>query len=248
MDNNQGKSSPLGSVITEIIIAAVLVILILGTLNYFSILPLSQSFPFLSFLPQQSGITQLQKTEQSVSSSSGSGTISILPNLRAVVQAVEPQKITNSSASASYKFLPKSGIKISGPLRIDMEVGAVTNSVKASDSDGLMFNNGLKYENKDFRLLRVFYYPKDKNWAIETRANNKSQYSFLAKAPKGTNFLKITLLISSDGKSITVLTPGAKSKTIPFSDSLYAAGKQMNIATQVAPNSELDIYSLYYQY
>src|SRR3989338_2164785 len=66
MDNNSKKSSPVRSVLSEIGIAALLVVLILCTLNYFRILPVSQSFPILSFLPQQpvnSNNLQLQTQE-----------------------------------------------------------------------------------------------------------------------------------------------------------------------------------------
>ncbi len=242
---DKAQKTALTSLLVEVGIAAVLVLLILLTLNYFNILPLSSTFSFLSFLPQQtqSGVNNLSQ----LSGTSGPGI-----NTRSVIFPSSPQKIANGSDKVLFTLVKNSFVKPTGTLRIDAELvdsRGVLGKGTATEASGLTFKNNLKFQDSNYRHLRIFYLPKGQNWLLESRENNASKFAILKHLiPTSLNFIKATLFIDAEGKAVTVLVDGRKSKTIQLQSSLYAGGNQMNIMAQVAPQSELDMYGLYYQY
>ena len=238
MENKKG--SFLGATIAEILVLVILVILIVSTLNYFGIIRLSQSLPFLSFLPQQTQVSnQLQKRDSNVNAMQNGKTI-----VRSIVKADGPQVLENTGSSTLYKFIATSSAKFTRETRIDLEL-SVNNM---SSPSGIFFNNGLEYGDKNYKALRVFRADSNKNWLLEYRSQNKSTYTILAKAASRNEFKKFALLISQNGKTVTILSPGLQQKVLNLSDTFYDADRQMRAHAQVAPQSTLTIYSLSYQY
>jgi len=233
MDGN--KKTAVQGLIIEAGIAGFLVILILITLNYFNILPISDSFSFLSFLPRQGAAgVQVQN---------GSGT-----RMKLVVRPVNPLLSANGTKNTLFTPIASSSVNVTRQFRIETEVS--DNGGKASTlGGGLTIKNTKKFSDNDYRHLRIFYYPKNKNWLLEARSKNKSQFFFLTRAPlKGANFEKITLIVNSKGDGVTVLVPGIPERTFKLNDSLYDAGSQLNALISTPSKSEFDLYSLSYEY
>ncbi len=247
MDNNSKKASSLGSTLVEVGVAGVLIILILSTLNYFGILPLSSNFKFLSFLPTQTKSSSLFLSPNSGVGKRGNNALSNVVT-RVLVRPIEPKKLVNGTDNFLFAPIASSSVKIKDNIRIDMELTNVQGS-SATQGSSLVFRNSFKYQDSKYRHLRVFYYPKNKVWILEARSKNKSQFFTLKKEnAKGPNFAKVGLIVNPSGKSVTLLVAGKRNKTIVLADSLYDSGKVMNSSVQIAPHSELDIYGLYYQY
>lgn len=243
MDNK--NSFTFAGLFGEITIVIVLVLTILTTLNYFKIIPLSSTFPFLSFLPQQQKI----QFKTPISISSPPATLNRSITSRLLISPLENKIFNNKTINNQYIGVNKSAIKPTNSLRIDVEMSVSLLDNDATGSSGLIFKNNFPYEKQEYRHVRMFYYAKAKNWLLEFRSQGKSNYFLIAKAPtNGVNFIKFALLIDKKGKNITAIVPGVSSRTFKLADSLYANSRQMNMFAQVAPHSQLNIYSLSYQY
>ncbi len=247
--DNKPKNSTLSAFFLEVGIAAVLVILILGTLNYFGIIPLSKSFPFLSFLPSQS---QGQNYLGQFGLAPNQPNSKVLPNLngktirtRGIVIPTSPKTFVNNGSTILYSPIASGGAKFTRQARVDVEL-TVNNGASGS---GILFTNGKKFADKDYKAFRIFHNGEKNNWQAEYRSQNKSTYTMLVKSTsKGNEFRKIAFIISANGKVFTIFVSGVPSKIIQLSDSFYGAGQQIFASVQVAPKSELEINSLYYQY
>ena len=243
------KGSGLSSVITEVAIAAVLVVLILGTLNYFAILPLSKTFPFLSFLPAQStqGEPKTGNQGQQTRTNQNQGRAS---QVRQLIVPSDVKTFANSTSEYKYNPIKDGGIKVAGPVRINVEIGIdlVPSDQKASDSSGLIFGNGLAKSQKDFRFLRLFLWPPGKGWGLEYHYAGKSEFYSLLSMPTGEIYGRFSILISGNGKQVTVTTPTFEQKTFNLPESLYTTTNQMDSSIQVAPGQTVTVSLLNYQY
>ncbi len=229
------------TIVVEGLVVVLLSVLILATLNYFNILPISQNLRFLSFLPQQTRI-QVTNKPSALLPNGTSGTI------RTLVRPVTPLLISNDKNEYLYVPIQNSEIEVNGQIRIDAEL--MDNSTSDSSTSGIIFRNGIKPDDAGYQHLRVFYNPKDQNWLLEHKDNNKAQYYGIS--PKNDdpqfNFRRISLILSEDGKTITLLISGVPGKTITLLNSMFLPSNKMNMMAGVAPGSELNIYGLYYQY
>ncbi len=244
------KGSGLSSVITEVAIAAVLVALILGTLNYFAILPLSNTFSFLSFLPQQSiGVKPQTRGNQGQQATTGQNQ-GRTSQVRQLIVPSDVKTFSNPTSEYKYNSIKDNGIKVTGPVRINVEMGVdlAPSAQKASDSSGLIFGNGLAKSKKDFRFLRIFYWPPSKNWSLQYQYGEKPEFFNLLSMPTGEIYARFSILISGNGRQVTVTLPTLEQKTFNLPDSLYTATNQMGSSIQVAPGQTVTVSSLNYQY
>lgn len=224
----------------EIIIIIFLISAILGTLNYFSILPLSNTFPFLSFLPRQSQQKTLNKITK-VTQKPQQETV------RYLITSDDPKSFTNSTNSYQYNLIPGNAIKVPKEITINVEIDIKDKASKNASTSALMFDNG-SYNSKDnYKFLRLFYNQNGKNWALQYHYNNNKFFNLLNQ-PLGKVHGRFSINISSDGKNLSILLPTGERKSIQLPDSLYSASSQMRTHVQVAPGSEVTISSLSYQY
>lgn len=249
MDKEKEQNSLLVAGVAEVAIAAVLIIAILGTLNYFAILPLSNTFSFLSFLPQQSNQTKLSRGNQRQQTTKGSSQDQISQLTQLIVPS-NAKTFTNSASEDKYNVIKGSEIRVMGPLKINVEMGIELASAveKASGSSGLVFGNGLIQSPKDLGFIRLFYYPPGRNWALGYYHGDNSEFYNLLSMPTGEIYGKFSLLISENGRQVTVTLPTSENKTFNLPDSLYTATNQMSSTIQVAPGHTVTVSSLSYQY
>ncbi len=217
-------------IVIEVIVGIILIIFIAIALNYFNVVNL----PFLSSLPTRS------------ENSSGANSANSLDEARSTIAPVivpsSPFTSQNTTGKSQYKVLPNGGIKVTGELTLDTEIKANTTN---NDSSGIMFTNSFKYEDSNFRMIRLFN-DKSNNWSLEFRSKGKSEYFFIKKGI--TNVDKFFVKISKDGRSVQVFSTGDVNQVFKLSSSLYDTSEQMFSTIQVAPNSQIDIFSLYYEY
>lgn len=214
---------------------------IILVLNYFNIIPISYFFPN-SFMPQKS-----VKKDISLNSDGFIGRTVIdnqnLSGTRTVISPNNPIEIENDKSEFAYKMIDNSFVDAESILSIDFEL-KITDI--ATGSSGIVFTNGLSYESADYRSFRIFYYEPDKSWGLEYRANNKSEYRNISPAGMDDIFGKFIVVVSRDGKSISVLSNNSDAQTYEFDESLYDVSRVLNAVTEVAPESRLEIFSLYY--
>lgn len=225
----------------ELVVTVLLIALILATLNYFSLIPLSETFPSFSFLPklktQQKKPTQLQSNTQKT------------PTIQYLVAPNNPKTFSNNTSDFLYEVFPNESIRVLGPITIAVELTVEDDSKNGNKSSSYMFDNGLYQSlNKDYRFLRVFYYAPDKNWAVEYYYGGESKFLSLISVGSGEIYGKFVLSISSDGKEVKITLPTGQEKTFALPDSLYTATNKMRSIIQVAPTSEVSVISLSYQY
>lgn len=228
----------------ELVVTVLLIALILATLNYFSLIPLSETFPSFSFLPKL-------KTQQKKSPPSKAITQKA-PTIQYLVAPNNPKTFSNNEDQYVYNPLENSSIRVMGPVRIDIEmtVSKLTEAKEnASTSSSLMFDNGLYQSlNKDYRFLRLFYSAPHKNWALEYYYGGRSKFLPLLSVGSGEIYGKFILSISSDGKNVKITLPTGEQKALDLPDSLYTATNKMRSMIQVAPFSQITLHSLSYQY
>lgn len=235
--------------VAEIIFVLLLVVLVLTTLNYFKIISLSKTFPFLSFLPSITSENLKQDRTTKPTSS-----INRNSNIKTIITPNAPKTVNNTASEYLYITLPDGAVKVAGGIRIDVELyiemGEATKS--SSDSSAFLFTNGLARSRGDFRFLRLFFWPPAKEWTVLYHHEGTNQYSkpilIVSKEPADKAYGKFSLIISRDGKSVTTISPTGEQKILQLDDSLYTTTNQMFSAVQVAPNSKITIISLSYQH
>lgn len=250
MDKDKKDNSLLAAGVAEIVIAAVLIIAILGTLNYFAILPLSQTFSFLSFLPRQS--TQVKPQTQG---NQGQQTITNqnqgqFANVRQLIVPSDIKTFANSTGEFKYNSIKDGYIRVEGPVRINVQMGIDLgpSPQESSDSSGLIFGNGLASSKNDLRSVSLLYSPQYKSWILHYYYGEKQEFFYLLSMPTGEVYGGFSLLISGNGRQVTVTLPNFDQKTFNLHDSLYTAINQMNPSIQVATGQTVTVSSLNYQY
>ncbi len=250
MDDDKKGKSLLAAGLVEITIVTVLIVAILGTLNYFAVLPLSDTFPFLSFLPQQSTQVNPQKRDNQFPQAKIGQNQDQSSNVRRLIVSPDVKTVTNSTIDYKYDSIKDSFIKVTGPVRINIELGfdLTPDAQTASGSGSFMFGSGLGGSKKDLRILSLFYWPPGKTWALQYLYGEKSEFYNLISMPTGKIYGRFSLLISGDGKQVTVILPTFEQKAFNLPDSLYTATNQMNSTIQVAPGQTITVSDLNYQY
>jgi hypothetical protein len=245
MNHNSRSNLPL--IVVEIVVVSVLVTLILSTANYFRVVPLSEFFPLFSFLPTQAQVTDLT-TGRGVSNdpqiSSGASSIRV----RQIIGASDPLVIKNSSKEAVFSDIEKSHIEPDGQLRVDMELSIAFDASGSDTVSGLYFKNNFPHDSPLRKDLRVFYSYKDNNWVLEFRSDGKSSFFTLTKDSGKDKSIRVSLIISADGRNITALVPDTRGSIFQLKDSIYSNGNQMSMLLHVPPHSSLTVFSAYYQY
>lgn len=233
-----GKKGSVNSLIVEFLVAVALIIGIIFTLNYFNVVPLSNEFSFLSFLPHQAITNPITEPSQTtINQEMGTSVVG-------VVRSIQPLTADNSgNGSYLYQLIPGGSLTLSKSTRIDVELSTTV----SSGSGGIIFANKNKYTDLAYKAIHVFLNQPKNNWLLEYRSQSKSNYLFLVKGG-GDNFKKFTLIIPSDGKSITVLSPAFEAKTLKLQDPVFSGENKLDALIEVAPKSKTVIYSLYYQH
>jgi hypothetical protein len=234
----KNKQSVVAAFIVEGVIVLVLVTAILVTLNYFGIVPLSRTFSFLSFLPSQTRI-QSGSLSRNVQNQVPRNQGTSAGQQKSVITSESPMVVENTAKEFKYEPVKNGFINPRGELTIEADLTVGEN---VGGGTGIVFTNGLGFDDDNRRSLGLYFYPKDGNWLIEYRANNKSEYRGIKVTQKAAKF---KLIVGPLGKSVLV-TSGSDSVNFQFSSSLYDAGKQMRMGSQVGPNSTLTINSLTY--
>lgn len=238
------KSAAIKGMLIEISVAGMLVILILGTLNYFNILPLSQTFPFLSVLPSQQKAQVSNNPSIIQRQSSNSPQSATVPAIKVLVESTSPKKFSNSASQTSIKYLEDSYVlaNYNRSLGIDIDM---TISGSSSSSSGISLGENI-YSNSLPRIS-LYYFSQANSWLLSEDNAGEKKYTTLAKVEKDSIINgKFTLLISRDGKTIKVQPPAGNNITINLSRSLYGSKRSLTITTLVAPNSSLNLNYLRY--
>lgn len=226
----------------EVAVIAVLVFLILATLNYFRILPLSDTLPFLSFLPQQSAsqrtakpfaITQTQQKRP--------------PFVQQVIAPSDPKIFTNDTKVNKTFPIKGSGTRVINGLQIDVEM-TLKQDKKSTAAAGFMFDNGLKFDDKNLRRLFLFYWPKSNAWVLSYQYGNQKEFTGNLVRIRGAIYGKFSLKISKDGRNVVIVLPNGEERTLALKEPLYGVKNTMSARVSVPPNSGLTISSLSYQY
>lgn len=232
------------SLIVEILVVLVLFVLSLSVLNYFNILPVTKTLPFLSFLPSKTAISQGQ-------AASGVPVADDKAKAQVVIQNVvtpdKPVEVKNDKKEYDFKALENSSIKVEWPITIDFEMAFDVLNAEGKDSSGLAWGNEFPYTDNKQRVLSILRYPPENTWMMAYHADGKDTYFPLQKDDQKKAFAKIRMTISADGKEVTLSGQGINNKfTLP--SSLYENSSLMTMSAQTAPNTKLDIYSAYYEH
>lgn len=248
MEKDKKGNSLLAAGVAEIVIVAVLIIAILGTLNYFAILPLSRTFPFLSFLPRQSTQVKPQTQDNQGQETRTNQNQGQLANVRQVIIPSDIKTFTNSTGE--YNPIKDGYIKIEGPIRINVQMGIDIgpSSQEASDGSGLVFGNGLANSIKDLRSVSILYSPQYESWILHYYYGEKQEFFYLLSMPTSEVYGGFSLLISGNGRQATVTLPNFDQKTFNLPDSLYTTTNLMHTSIKVATGQTVTVSSLNYQY
>ena len=243
---NDKKEPLLKVVLIEFSIIAFLVIIISAILNYFSILPLSNTFSFLSFLPKQKLFNQ--KINNNPNLTLETNKPQVKPNAFSkfsVVIPSKPQIITNPDDKYIFRVINGSYYKIlpNVEMKIDVEIETLTNG-KSDETTGLIFADDLKKTNA--KSLFLFYYQKTKTWGLRYKHGNTTKYLPISEDITPQPSFKATFYIDANGKEIySVLSNGAK-KALILPESMYEETRVINAIAQVSPLATLKINSLNY--
>jgi len=175
----------------KILVIILLCIIIVGTLNYFNILPLSSKFALFSFLPHQG--EQIQNSM--VTSSPVSKKI---PEQQQVISPDKPMTFSNDKNSDDRLSIPDSNIRVLKDLQIDVEFSNTkTNQTPSNATAGYIFDNDLPADNKNLRLLYLFYYFSTNTWNLEYLYDGKTIFFPNILKATGQIYGKFSLNISS---------------------------------------------------
>lgn len=241
--SSQGFLSFLQVGVLEAIFIALLVAIIIVTLNYFNVVPLSRTFSLLSFLPQQKDTSPQKSLLVGTPPTITKGG----PTIHYLITPNDPKKFTNDTSEYKHTVISDSTIKVRGELGIDIEIGIDLAGEKSSQSSGFQFTNALPSE-KDSITLFLYLLPSGREWGIQYRHADSEQIFPLFKVPSGKIYGKFSLNISSDGRRVSATLPSGEKKTIVLPDTIYSVTNLMSSAVLVAPNLEVSIFSLNYRY
>lgn len=223
----------LKSAALELVVVLILSLLLIAGLNYFRVISLN-TFPVFSFLPQQN-------LKNSLPAQLNTKTFAIItPN--------NLKTISNSSSGFNYQYISYSKVNVKGEIVIEGEISASSVAKKTISGSGISFKNPYNAFTPNERRLIISYDATQKNWTLEYRGNGKTRTYFLSKDRNPTPFIKFNLSIDSSGKSADVFVAGEKTSRVVFPESIYDKGRTMQVFAQTPPNSDITIYSLYYQY
>lgn len=232
---NEKKTSPLKFAIGEVLVVISLCFLIIVTLNYFKILPLSENFGFLAGLPQQS-------TSSSPQGGKPKGDISDQIFVRSVVMPFRPLIIKNTSTQTESQYVATSTAKLyKSSINVQMVVA------DKSDTTGISFANDKKYTTKEYRSLQIFRDIKSQNWMLQYITGSDSTYTYLTSSYNGNDFKNFTIMIENNGRNLTILSPSFVSKKITLPSSFYEFGNNIHASANVGPGATFTIFSLTYQ-
>ncbi len=232
-------------------------LLILLAFNYFNLIPLSDINPVFYALPR------LQSRSNSFISGAASDDSTFFnsgfPNLSACNPLVEDNIIINSLVSCTSPVVYKNtGFKVTyngvstpiapdqnKPLQINFAVKLVFGNDYnyKSGNDGIILG-GDQAENRIF----ILYNYATQTWGVFFIYGEKlTQFQPIYTVTAGTTQRAFfSLLISPDGKQISLISPNGLLQTFTSQGSLYSKDGTISTSAVVAPNSEVDVYSLNY--
>lgn len=254
MDNIQQKGKVGSPLLLEILLIVTLVAITLVTLNYFNIVPLSSSLPIFSFLPRLGSgtVSQPSKPVNQLATNPSIPTTqtSKESTTKTIVTSNLPKVFSNNESKYKWTTIENSFVTVLGDIRIDVEIGVKSTLISAQKeaSNGMLFTNGLASSDKDHRYIVLFYYLPDQNWVVGHKSGGELKFLPLVTKKETDIFGRFDLLISSDGKTVTVTPSQGKQETIQLVESLYQTTNKMKSVAQVSPGSDITIYSLQYEY
>ncbi len=243
----QNNKSSLSSYVIEGGVILVLTVVILFTLNYFSLIPFSKIFPWLSFLPTSSRSIS-QRVAFNIPTPTPTSSL-----LRYIVTEKNPLMYKNPDpAYVSYYPVDGSTLQVPGKLKIHIKVEVLSSGIKGNVStpSGMLIDNSLRSSSREYQYIKLFYFQPNNTWIVQYFMNGElSKGVPLLTLDKTSNYLgDFTFEISTNGKFLTIYTPTGKSKKVAFPQSFYNTSDIIRTVVQVAPHSEVDVLSLSYQY
>ncbi|MDZ7320019.1 MAG: WD40 repeat domain-containing protein [candidate division KSB1 bacterium] len=109
-------------------------------------------------------------------------------------------------------------------------------------SSGIQLNNGEQFNSSDWRNLSMEF--ERGNWVLYASTVGVNLLSNQDGKLFADREGKYSLLLSEDGKTISVVLPDRQRRSFPLSDSLYAKGKDLSIQIKTAPKSTFTITEL----
>jgi len=197
-------------------------------------------FTFPNFFSPQQNNALLPKTQNGTN-------IDDITNKKALLNPL-PKNFANESSEWVMTEIPNSKIKVTSSMKIDVGMRAkFQNNAPSNSNAGIVFDNGLKEDDPNLHRVSLLYFLELKRWSIKYQVGKNIKYTPVIANPPDKIFGSFSLAISEDGKSMTVKSQNNATKTIEFSESLYAISSQMILRTQLSPKSNLTITSLNYQ-
>ncbi len=221
-----------------------LLILMLATFNYYNLIPLSQTFSFLAFLPQKGGQAGLTNSEISFFKNNLVNLSSCNPitndiSLNNVVECDKPIKTLNNKNKVMYTTVPNSEVLGTNGIQINLAIGV--NAGTTRNRCGVILGGG---PDKN----RIFIsYDLSGQWGVIFLYKNKVMdfipiYSPSTSYPLLANF---SIRVSKDGKTIAILSPDGIIHIFNLEDSVFDNGT-IPATVVTAPNSSVTLYQLNY--
>ncbi len=238
--------------VIETILIVFLSSFILFTLNYFNLIPLSDIFPVFYALPKlqsQSSSFILGRNDDSYFFNSNYANLSAcnphLENnlsLNNLVSCSNPMIIKNIGKDVIFKlisnpFSPGENVQLQINIALKLIPG------KGYKTGGIILGGGPN-ENRIF----ISYNSPSKTWGINViYADKQTQYQpIYSVADNSVQRSFFSLLISTDGKQVSIISPNGLLQTFSLTGSLYSKDGSITATAAVGPDTELDIYSLNY--
>jgi hypothetical protein len=238
------------NILFELFLIVLFSAVILTTFNYFNLIPLSSIFPTLSFLPQQQSMqTAINTTSQddvTFFSSNVSSLSACNPTrdkniiLQTIITCKNPTKIFNAGKNPIYSGIPNAGISSGDQMQINFALKIIPG--KNHMQNGLMLGGGAD-ENRMY-----ISYVNPNSWGVQFLYGKTVTLFDPLYQPPSSSIQRsyFSIIISKDGKQVTILLPSGLMKSYTLQGSLYSKDGTIPATAVVEPNSEVDIYSLNY--
>lgn len=264
-DSNQSEQKNLllkfigfiNSFIFELVLIGLFSVIILITLNYFNIIPISSVFPALSFLPQQNSVQKIINTasQDDISffnnnfpnlASCDNSNIDNSLILNQIISCTNPQKFINSNVKneTDYQVIPNTddpGLIGDKGVQINLALKAQTNG---KDDTGIMFG-GDSTENRFY----IAYYPQQNAWGIQFLFGNKVTEFIPIYTPSSISNAQrafFSVKVAEDEKTISIIFPNGVIYSYSSDKNFYTKAGSLPITIVLYKNSNMFIYNLNY--
>jgi hypothetical protein len=224
----------------EAIIILALTLLIIVTLNYFGMVPLSRNFPALTFLPVSGSLKVDDPKDEIIEDQKNLQTRSIVPE-------ENPLVLTHSgdTQQAEYPLIEQSAFKPVQDMVIDLDLSAEP----GSEGSGIMFGSNFPSQTLR-RILYLTYYSQGKTWILRFENSGKSVQANIPVSEDLVDKIraKFTIRISQNGKVVYADIGQKDPIKLNLPSTLYDPNAETVAVAQIPSSTTLKINLLKYSY